>query len=86
MTFTPQGVLSFRKGLDISGGTKLTYRVDYSKYAETYKNSTELQSVQNTVQNIILQNIDNRISKLGVSDYKSYTQQLNNETQIVVEI
>jgi hypothetical protein len=38
------------------------------------------------VENIILKNIDGRISKLGVSDYKSYTQQLSNETQIVVEI
>ncbi len=86
LTFTTQGIFSFRRGLDISGGTKLTYRVDYSKYEEAYKDSLELKAVQNTVQNIIVQNIDGRISKLGVSDYKSYTQQLNNETQIVVEI
>jgi preprotein translocase subunit SecD len=33
-----------------------------------------------------LRNIDGRISRLGVSDYRSYTQQLNNETQLVVEI
>lgn len=83
---TPQGIFSFRKGLDISGGTKLTYRVDYSKYQEAYKDPMELKSVQSTVQNIIVQNIDSRISKLGVSDYKSYTQQLDDETQIVVEI
>ena len=76
----------FRKGLDISGGTKLTYRVVYDKYEETYKSAQALADVKNTVQNIILKNIDGRISKLGVSDYKSYTQQLDNETQIVVEI
>ncbi|MDR0607754.1 MAG: hypothetical protein LBG52_05425 [Candidatus Peribacteria bacterium] len=80
------GLTMFRKGLDISGGTKLTYRVAYDKYEETYKNAQELAEVKTTVQNIILKNIDGRISKLGVSDYKSYTQQLDQETQIVVEI
>jgi preprotein translocase subunit SecD len=82
----PNGITTFRKGLDISGGTKLTYRISYDKYEETYKNSQELADVKQTVENIILKNIDGRISKLGVSDYKSYTQQLDNETQIVVEI
>ncbi|GHV23265.1 hypothetical protein FACS189428_6540 [Clostridia bacterium] len=86
LSLTTNGVNTFRKGLDISGGTKLTYRVAYDKYEETYKNPQELADVKQTVQNIILKNIDGRISKLGVSDYKSYTQQLDNETQIVVEI
>jgi len=72
--------------LDISGGTKLTYRIAYDKYEEAYSNSTELASIKQTVENIILKNIDGRISKLGVSDYKAYTQQLDKETQIVVEI
>jgi preprotein translocase subunit SecD len=86
ITLTTKGLTTFRKGLDISGGTKLTYRISYDKYEETYKNAQELADVKNTVETIILKNIDGRISKLGVSDYKSYTQQLDNETQIVVEI
>ncbi|MDR3168512.1 MAG: hypothetical protein LBU27_01805 [Candidatus Peribacteria bacterium] len=86
LSFSSHGLTMFRKGLDISGGTKLTYRVAYDKYEETYKNAQELADVKTTVQNIILKNIDGRISKLGVSDYKSYTQQLDKETQIVVEI
>ena len=86
LTLTMNGLTAFRKGLDISGGTKLTYRIAYDKYEETYTNAQELASVKQTVENIILKNIDGRISKLGVSDYKSYTQQLNNETQLVVEI
>jgi hypothetical protein len=64
----------------------LTYRISYDKYEETYKNAQELADVKKTVETIILKNIDGRISKLGVSDYKSYTQTLSNETQIVVEI
>ena len=86
LTFTQKGISSFRKGLDISGGTKLTYRIAYDKYEETYTDAQELADVKQTVENIILKNIDGRISKLGVSDYKSYIQKLNNETQIVVEI
>lgn len=86
LTFSSQWILAFRKWLDISWWTKLTYRIDYSKYEETYKDATELESVKSTVQNIIIKNIDNRISKLWVSDYKSYIQKLDNETQILVEI
>lgn len=86
LTLTTKGITNFRRGLDISGGTKLTYRISYDKYEETYKNAQELAEVKQTVENIILKNIDGRISKLGVSDYKAYTQQLSNETQIIVEI
>ena len=80
-------VTNFRRWLDISGGTRLTYRISYDNYEQTYSgNAQALAEVKNTVENIILKNIDGRISKLWVSDYKSYTQQLDNETQIVVEI
>jgi len=84
--FTKSWITTFRRGLDISGGTKLTYRIAYDKYEEAYSNITELTSIKQTVENIILKNIDGRISKLGVSDYKAYTQKLDKETQIVVEI
>ncbi len=80
-------ITNFRRWLDISGGTRLTYRIAYDTYEQTYSgNTAELAAVKSTVENIITKNIDSRISKLWVSDYKSFTQQLDNETQIVVEI
>ena len=80
-------ITNFKKWLDISGGTRLMYRIDYDTYEQVYsKNASELAAVKSTVENVIKKNIDNRISKLWVSDYRSYTQQLDNETQIVVEI
>ena len=80
-------ITNFRKGLDISGGTRLTYRVSYDTYEQIYAdNPAELASIKSTVEEIIKKNIDGRISQLWVSDYRSYTQQLDNETQIVVEI
>ena len=86
-TLARDAVTNFRKWLDVSGGTKLTYRVDYSTYEQTYSgDTTQLQAIKKQVEDIIKKNIDWRISKLWVSDYRSYTQQMNNETQIVVEI
>ena len=87
LTLSWDAVTKFRKWLDVSGWTKLTYRVDYGTYEQTYSgNTSELQAIKRQVEDIIKKNIDGRISKLGVSDYKSYTQQMDNETQIVVEI
>lgn len=87
LSFAGDAITNFRKWLDISGGTRLIYRISYDTYEQVYSgNAAELASVKNTVENIILKNIDWRISQLWVSDYKSYTQQLDNETQIVVEI
>ncbi len=80
------GITKFRRGLDVSGGTKLTYKIDFSKYDEIYGNQTELNAAKTNAQNIIFQNIDGRISSLGVSDYNAYPQQRNDETQIVVEL
>ena len=87
VSFAWDAITNFRKWLDVSGGTRLTYRIDYDTYEQTYSgSSTQLAEVKSTVENIITKNIDSRISKLWVSDYKSFTQQLENETQIVVEI
>ena len=87
LSFAWNAVTNFRKWLDISGGTRLTYRISYDNYEQTYSgNAQALDEVKRTVENIILKNIDGRISQLWVSDYKSYTQILDNETQIVVEI
>ena len=79
------GVTQFRKGLDVSGGTRLVYKISYDKYAGLYS-ATDFAAIKKTVENIILKNIDGRISKLGVADYKSYLQTLNGESDIVVEI
>jgi preprotein translocase subunit SecD len=38
------------------------------------------------IETIIMKNIDGRISKLGVSDYKAYVQNLDDQHYIVVEI
>ena len=87
LSFAWDAVTNFRRWLDISGGTRLTYRISYDTYEQVYSgNTAELEAVKSTVENIILKNIDGRISQLWVSDYKSYTQQLDDETQIVVEI
>lgn len=87
LSFAWNAVTNFRKWLDISGGTRLIYRISYDNYEQTYSGNTQaLNDIKRTVENIILKNIDGRISQLWVSDYKSFTQQLDNETQIVVEI
>ncbi len=86
-SFAWDAVTNFRKWLDISGGTRLTYRISYDNYEQTYSGNTQaLAEIKKTVENIILKNIDGMISQLWVSDYRSFTQQLDNETQIVVEI
>lgn len=87
LSFARDSITNFRRWLDISWGTRLTYRISYDTYEQTYSgNSAELAAIKSTVENIILKNIDSRISQLWVSDYRSFTQQLDNETQIVVEI
>lgn len=82
---TMDGVTQFRKGLDVSWGTKLTYKISYDKYDGLY-NATEFAGVKKTIEDIILKKIDGRISKLGVADYKSYIQVLDNQSYITVEI
>lgn len=82
---TNNGLSQFRKWLDVSGGTRLTYKISYDKYEKVYQ-GTELTAVKKLIEDIILKNIDNRISKLGVSDYKAYVQRLDDQQYIVVEI
>lgn len=82
---TTKGISHFRKGLDVSGGTKLVFKVAYDKYEQVYE-WAELTNVKSTIEKIILQNIDNRISALWVSDYKAYVQNMDNKSYIVVEI
>ncbi len=84
--FTTQGIQHFRKGLDISGGTKLVYKIDYTQYKDLYPNELDFLEAKQLIEDVIIKNIDGRISKLGVSDYKSYIQSMEDETQVVVEI
>lgn len=86
LSVSGDAIKNFRRWLDISGWTKLTYRIAYDDYENTYKDAQELAQVKSTVENVIVKNIDSRISQLWVSDYRSYTQNLDDETQIVVEI
>lgn len=84
--FTTQGLQHFRKGLDISGGTKLVYKIDYTQYKDLYPNELDFLEAKQLIEDVIIKNIDGRISKLGVSDYKSYIQSMEDETQVVIEI
>ncbi|MFA7717214.1 MAG: protein translocase subunit SecD [Candidatus Absconditabacterales bacterium] len=86
MIVTPNGTQHFRKGLDVSGGTKLVYKISYDKYEKVYTNVAELNAIKKNIEDIITKKIDGRISKLGVSDYKSYVQNMDNQRYIVVEI
>lgn len=83
---TSKWVNHFRKWLDVSWWTKLVYRISYDKYEQIYTDKLELAALKKHIETIILKNIDKRISKLGVSDYKAYVQTLDNTNYIVVEI
>ncbi len=82
---TMNGVNHFRKWLDVSGWTKLVFKISYDKYEQVYEWS-ELVAVKKMIEDIILTNIDERISWLGVSDYRAYVQSMDNQPYIVVEI
>lgn len=85
LSFTTHWIQNFRKWLDVSGWTKLVYKISYDKYEEVYE-WQELENVKNDIQKIILKNIDNRVSALGVSDYKAYVENMDWNPYIVVEI
>jgi len=84
--FTSNGLSHFRKGLDVSWGTKLVYKISYDKYEKLYTDVAEFNALKKTIETIIMKNIDSRISKLWVSDYKAYVQNMDNQNYIVVEI
>ncbi|MEI7478495.1 MAG: hypothetical protein WCJ81_08775 [bacterium] len=65
----------------------MTYKIDFSKYEQTYANNpSQLLQVKKMAQDIILKNIDKRISTLGVSDYNAYVQKLTDGDYVNVEI
>ena len=83
--FTKNWIQLFRKWLDVSWWTKLVYKISYDKYEEVYE-WAELESIKQTIENIVLKNIDNRISSLWVSDYNAYREIMDWKHYIVVEI
>jgi protein-export membrane protein SecD len=85
-TFSTRGLTQFRKGMDIAWWVKLTYKIDFSKYDQIYTNPTARDTAKKQAINIILTNIDKRISALGVSDYSARQQRIAEDTFLVVEI
>lgn len=81
-----RGWESFRKGMDIAWWVRLNYKIDLTKYKQLYTNQQEYTLITRNVKDIILQNIDTRISGLGVSDYESYLQTIGDDEFVVVEI
>jgi protein-export membrane protein SecD len=86
LSITNNGLQHFRKGLDVSWGTRLVYKIGYEKYETIYQDVVELNAVKKVIEDIIIKNIDKRISKLGVSDYKAFIQRLDDQRYIAVEI
>lgn len=80
------GWKSYRKGMDIAGGVRLSYKIDLEKYRQTYTNTQEYVTITKNIKEIILKNIDSRISQLGVSDYESYLQTIGSDEFVIVEI
>ena len=64
-------------GLDLQGGTQLTYKIDLSKVEET-----DQQRITDGVKEVITK----RVNELGVNEPNIYTSQYEDETHIVVEL
>lgn len=85
--FVPNGVSYFRKGLDVSWGTRLVYQISYDKYEQTYKGrDAELAAIKKEIENILFKQIGKRISSLGVADAKVYKQMVGDKVYINVDI
>ena len=64
-------------GLDLAGGTQLTYEVDLSKVQQSDK-----ESVLNGLHDVI----ERRVNLFGVSEPKVYTVKSNTETRLIAEL
>jgi len=85
-TITPTGYTEFKKWMDIAWWVRLYYKIDLSTYKEVYTDPAEYSAVTRNIQNIILQNIDWRVSKLWVSDYESKIQTLEDGQYVVIDL
>jgi len=65
------GIKKWQQWLDLAGGVRLLYRMDFSQYKKNYKTEAEFNQQRKNVIGIVKKNIDGRISKLWVSDYNA---------------
>lgn len=72
--------------MDVAWWVKLTYKVDFLKYDQLYKDATEREAAKKRAVAIILKNIDKRVSSLWVSDYVARQQLIDWNIFIVIEI
>ncbi len=87
LTLTPTWLSQFKKWLDLAWWVRLTYKIDFSKYESTYQNDqSQLLQLKKQAQDIILNQIDDRISTLWVSDYNAFIQKYSDGEYVVVEI
>ena len=86
LSFSPQWFREFNKWLDLAWWVRLTYHMDLSQQREIYWDGQEFVQVRNEIEDIVLKNIDSRISQLGVSDYNSYVQVMDDRHYVVVEL
>lgn len=87
VVFVRQGGLSgIKLGMDLAGGVRLTYLIDYAKYDAQYTDPNELAAAKKTARDIITVQIDNRISQLGVSNYNATTQLIDGKEYMVIEL
>jgi preprotein translocase subunit SecD len=80
------GLGGIRLGMDLAGGVRLTYLIDYAKYDAQYTNPNELIGAKKNARDIITVQIDNRISQLGVSNYDATTQFIDGKEYMVIEL
>ena len=76
----------FSKGMDIAGGSRLTYKIDLSSYRELYPDEQEYFQVTKEIKNVIIKNIDTRVDGLGVSDFNRRIDSLDDGDYLVIEI
>ncbi len=69
--------LNFRKGLDLAGGTSITYKADMSNISTSQRNQA-LESAKTI--------IEKRINLFGVSEPLVQTANVNNEGRIIIEL
>lgn len=87
IVFIRQGGLSgIKLGMDLAGGVRLTYLIDYSKYDAQYSDPNELIAAKKNARDIITVQIDNRISQLGVSNYDATSQLIDGKEYMVIEL
>jgi preprotein translocase subunit SecD len=80
------GLNGIRLGMDLAGGVRLTYHIDYTKYEQQFTNDTELQAAKQQARDIITSQIDTRISTLGVSNYEARTELFDGKEHMVIEL